>query len=121
MIKHTIRFMDQTDSPYYKSKILYVYTLSTLPFRFSDEVCAPIQIPSSFRNPMFKSKVIVPCKLLQLSSPLGISIAAYIHEIFMTKVGFKTLGRFGTWNGDYEGNVNQYYQEFKFEWNNYSY
>ena len=64
MIKHTIRFMDQTDSPYYKSKILYVYTLSTLPFRFSDEVCAPIQIPSSFRNPMFKSKVIVPCKLL---------------------------------------------------------
>ena len=56
--------MDQTDSPYYKSKILYVYTLSTLPFRFSDEVCAPIQIPSSFRNPMFKSKVIVPCKLL---------------------------------------------------------
>ena len=39
----------------------------------------------------------------------------------MTKVGFKTLGRFGTWNGDYEGNVNQYYQEFKFEWNNYSY
>lgn len=30
-------------------------------------------------------------------------MAAYIHEIFMTKVGFKTWGRFGTWNGDYEG------------------
>ena len=39
----------------------------------------------------------------------------------MTKVGFKTWGRFGTYNGDYEGNVNQYYREFKLEWNNYSY